>query len=145
MLWKSELTHYPWGKAAFLYSHFTSLYWKSTTRTHWLHFMKSAWYVMLAWDFVKQDCLLDFSNVDIILISNYHFMLALPFITEVSFDLFVLFSVHSWKLNWGINVLQIVHLWWKISVTLTGVLVIPFRCGELSFSITFNGCFFKFS
>ena len=31
-----------------------------------------------------QECLLDFSNIDIILISNYHFMLALPFITEVS-------------------------------------------------------------
>ena len=38
--------------------------------------------------FFKQDCLLDFSSIDIILISNYHFMLALPFITEVSFDLF---------------------------------------------------------
>ena len=36
---------------------------------------------------LKQDCLLDFSGIDIILISNYHFMLALPFITEVSFDL----------------------------------------------------------
>ena len=34
-----------------------------------------------------QDCLIDFSNIDIILISNYHFMLALPFITEVSRDL----------------------------------------------------------
>ena len=31
-----------------------------------------------------QECLLDFSNIDIILISNYHFMSALPFITEVS-------------------------------------------------------------
>ncbi|KAJ7350140.1 Integrator complex subunit 9 [Desmophyllum pertusum] len=31
-----------------------------------------------------EDCLLDFSNIDIIVISNYHFMLALPFITEHS-------------------------------------------------------------
>lgn len=31
-----------------------------------------------------EECLLDFSNIDIILISNYHFMLALPFITERS-------------------------------------------------------------
>ncbi|RMX37671.1 hypothetical protein pdam_00004322 [Pocillopora damicornis] len=31
-----------------------------------------------------EDCLLDISTIDIILISNYHFMLALPFITEVS-------------------------------------------------------------
>ncbi|CAH3198519.1 unnamed protein product, partial [Porites evermanni] len=31
-----------------------------------------------------EECLLDFSNIDIILISNYHFMSALPFITEVS-------------------------------------------------------------
>lgn len=53
--------------------------------------------------FFKQDCLLDFSSIDIILISNYHFMLALPFITEVSFDLFdclTYLSVHIWKCNW---------------------------------------------
>ncbi|XP_022781258.1 integrator complex subunit 9 homolog [Stylophora pistillata] len=31
-----------------------------------------------------EDCLLDFSTIDIIVISNYHFMLALPFITEHS-------------------------------------------------------------
>ena len=50
--------------------------------------------------FLQQDCLLDFSGIDIILISNYHFMLALPFITEVSFDLFYCLSyllVHIWK------------------------------------------------
>ena len=50
--------------------------------------------------FLKQDCLLDFSGIDIILISNYHFMLALPFITEVSFDLFDCLTyllVHIWK------------------------------------------------
>ena len=50
--------------------------------------------------FLKQDCLLDFSGIDIILISNYHFMLALPFITEVSFDLLDCLThllVHIWK------------------------------------------------
>lgn len=47
--------------------------------------------------FLQQDCLLDFSGIDIILISNYHFMLALPFITEVSFDLFTFLLVHIWK------------------------------------------------